>query len=477
MGEGIQGPLAGTIVGTAILLILWILGIPLLLPLAVLGVAIVIALPLLLLGRFITSKQKRSFVYDEARLLAATIGCVLLASIPFIAEVHPAWSVIAVGGATLAALPLFLIVRLISALKDWRKPDKDEQPALRYDAAGFYTRTSLFNPDVVSGTHAGVAFRHWIIPAGKHNIPPARAAVSIATDAPGEFSVSPEDGGTALAKAVGLGDEFQIGDAALDKLYYFTGTNEEYVKAVFDHDNLQRLRVLLGAGYTEVDKEEGQLKASAVGGMNLPVPELKATVERLAAFRLPANVAGQEDHVLTRRQAMYVVRFFAVVLGVAAADGFFGTHLLVDSGSTFVRRQLPLAAGLFIALLAAGYFTVRGRSIAPKQFRELCFYAMMLAPAMFGVLMCVNEKLDTSEASVHETQLIRNYQVPRSKGGANYHLVFASWQKPNTGVEFRVNVNTYLQAVSSKERAWQMRTHEGWLHENWMESMDIRKTP
>jgi len=164
----------------------------------------------------------------------------------------------------------------------------------------------LLRGAVISGDHAGVRFEHYIIPAGKNT--PARAVVSIPSTAPGEFHVRPETGGTEIVKQLGMVDEFQTGDPQFDRKHFFSGSTEDYVRAVFgDRGNLERVRAVFAAGFDQLEKSGTHLISSKLSADLIGIAELKIVVEKLAKLSLPPSVPGMEGKGFAGKQALYTL--------------------------------------------------------------------------------------------------------------------------------------------------------------------------
>ena len=113
----------------------------------------------------------------------------------------------------------------------------------------------------VYGVHAGTRFRHFVRSASRDE--PALAVVAIATDAPGEFHIHPEDLSTSSIDALGLVKEYQTGDKILDSKLYFSAAPDTDLAKIFGvRGNLDCLRALVAGGFDDLQKSGSQLIVS-----------------------------------------------------------------------------------------------------------------------------------------------------------------------------------------------------------------------
>ena len=200
-----------------------------------------------------------------------------------------------IGVGPLISVPVLLIARLFPS---FRNRLRAEQEAIaEYKRAGFKISRWFFPfTYLISGQVGGVRFKHYIVPA---RVGPSSTVVSIETSAPGKFHVRPETIGTRIVKQLGTVDGFEIDDASFDDKVYFSGTTDEYVRAVFGvRENVERVRALFAEGFDELQKTGTHLMVSRpdadlLGARLLGVTELNSIVEQLATLRLPPIVPGQ----------------------------------------------------------------------------------------------------------------------------------------------------------------------------------------
>lgn len=340
----------------------------------------------------------------------------------------------------------------------------------QYARSGLQTGRTLLHRDVVSGQHAGVGFEHYVVPAGKHT--PARMVVSIATSSPGEFHVHPESESTEIVKQLGMVDEFQAGETSFDRKYYFSGTTDEYVRTVFGvRKNMEALRAIFARGFDQLEKTDKNLAASGEGAHFLGVAELKSSVEQLAKFWLPPAVVGAEGKTFVGRRVLYAVRAAILVLIIIGAAGFYATNPLVDGWMAFAFALLPVLAVLCAAILVAGYFGLKGRSMATRAFIELLLGMPFWVVALVGALALANERFDRGNAEEHNVRLLKRYATS-AKRGHFFHLEFESWRGRNR--ERLNNVPEEMYALAREGQIWHLRVRPGSLRQPWIESMKPR---
>jgi len=328
---------------------------------------------------------------------------------------------------------------------------------------------------VISGEYAGVPFEHYFIPADK-NVQ-GRAVVSIPTAAVGEFHVRPETGGTEVVKQLGMVDEFQTGDVSFDRKHYFSGTSDEYVRAVFGvKETLEQLRALFAGGATQLEKRGAMLIASKPSAGLLELAEIKSIAEQLGKFRLPAMVPGLARKGFADKQVLYAQRAVMLAIVLIGATGFYVVSPLLDGWMDFAVRELPIMAVLCAAAVATAYFGLRGRSMAARGMVELLIFMPALALALVGTLALVNQEFDGTKVEEHEVSVTKRYVVRNTsnsgKENAYYHVHFESW-RGRIHETFEVSADTYNLAREGD--VWRVRTGRGLLGHAWIESMMPRK--
>lgn len=375
---------------------------------------------------------------------------------------------------------VFLLL-LMPVVVAWaRRREHEANSGLRerlaeFERAGLQVSRGLLRWYVISGEHAGIPFEHYFIPADK-NVR-GRAVVSIPTAASGEFHVRPETGGTEVVKQLGMVDEFQTGDALFDRNYYFSGTSDEYVRAVFgDNETLEQLRALFAGGANQLEKRGTTLIASKPSAGLLEMTEIKFFVGQLGKFRLPAMAPGLARIGFPDRQVLYALRAAMLALVLIGATGFYIVSPLLDGWIDFAFRELPIVTVLCAAMVAAAYFGLKGRSMAARGMIELLIFLPALALALVGTLVLVNQTFDGAKVEEHEVSVTRRYLVRHtSKGGKEityHHVHFESW-RGRMHEAFEVSADTYNLAREGD--VWRVRTGGGLLGHAWIESMMPRK--
>jgi hypothetical protein len=370
---------------------------------------------------------------------------------------------------------IVLIVLLMPVVIVWvRRHDHEAKAGLRerlaeYERAGLQVTRRLLRWYVISGEHAGVPFEHHFVPADKNVL--GRAVVSIPTSAPGEFHVRPETGGTEVIKQMGMVKEFQTGDVSFDRKYYFSGSSDEYVRAVFGAmENLEQLRVLFARGANQLEKRGTMIIATKPGADLLELTELRAIVEQLRKFRLPTTIPEAQGKGFPDRQVLYALRAAMLALALIGAAGFFIVSPLLDGWMDFAVRELPLLVLLCAAMLAAAYFGLKGRSMAVRGMIELLI--CMPALALVGTLALANQEFDGAKVEEHEVRLTKRYmERNKSKGGReilHFHVHFESW-RGRIPEMFEVSADIYNLAHEGD--IWRFRTGSGLLGHAWIESM------
>ena len=339
-----------------------------------------------------------------------------------------------------------------------------------YERAGLRVSRRLLRWYVISGELAGVPFEHHFVPADKLG----RAVVSIPTAAPGDFHVRPESGGTEVVKQMGMVDEFQTGDVSFDRKHYFSGSSDEYVRAVFGvKETLEQVRVLFAGGTNQLEKRGVLLIASKPSASLLDIAELKSIVEQLQKLKLPPMVPGMEQKKFAEKHVLYALRSAILALALIGLTGFLTVNPLLDGWMDFAIRELPILVLLCAAILAAAFYGLKGHSMAARGFIELLICMPALALALVGILALANEKFDGAGIEEHYVRVIKRYEVrTTSRSGKvilRFHIHFESW-RGRIRETFEVPKHTYEMAREGD--LWRFRTGGGLLGHTWIESME-----
>lgn len=487
-----KSPLVVAAIGATLIILAFALGMDLWSPLlAALGVPLTVVGAVLALVRAFPGNRR---VWAAAHATQAPVGSV---SHPEASPSHkPPLVLAAVGAAMIAAafalrlgaVSAFLavlgfalvlgggaigLVRLFPGYQRMREAgqatEAQKRRALEEHArAGSTTQRSFSRGEVISGEHAGVRYEHYVIPGGR-NVPP-RPAVAVPTAAPGEFHVHPESGGTETVKALGMVDEFRSGDAALDRRLYFSGTTDEYVRAVFGvRENLDVLRALLALGFDQVEKTSKRLIASRKEGTYVGVAEVRRAVDLLLRLRLPETVAGSEGKALVGKKMLYIVRGAVAAIVMAGSIALFTVRPLVEGWSGLVATTVPMVAALTLGAVAAAYFLLRGRSMSAGGLVEILISLPLIVAGLFGTLALANQHLDASAAEEQQVKLVRYWFAHGSKGGRFYHLEFNAWRGAGT-IELH-NVGEEVYSLARDGQIWKLRLRRGLLGVPWVEAM------
>ena len=381
--------------------------------------------------------------------------------------------------ALVIAAPIILVGRLArrarpgSQQPDAKAPGTPPVPAARleeYQRAGLEVQEQATNYGGVRGRSGDTAFEHYVVSTAEG----LRVAVSIHTDAPGEFRAEPETMATGILKLCGLVREFQAGDWRIDSNHYFSGESDEYVKAVCSEpENLQRVRTLRLAGFPRLEKQEGKLTAVGSAAQYLGVTELTNAVDELARFRLPP-VAPSAPR-LSARQALKRTRAGIVVITVLGCAGYVLTFPQVDGYWAFAWAVSPVALVLVGGMLAAGYFGLRGRSMGARGFIDLLLFAPLALLLFVNILMLLNQYLDFGRPTVYRTRLVSaEFVNPRSsRGGAKHHDRLLRFE-PAPGMEktdFFVATQVFEAAWHARGQPWIISIKRGFLGQPWIQVM------
>jgi hypothetical protein len=370
-----------------------------------------------------------------------------------------------------SAIAIFIVRKSGAGKAQPQAGDELRKHFARLEGEGLALESRLLCGTVARGEHAGRSFEHYMLQQGK-DLPP-EAVVSIPTAAPGAFEVRPEGADVVMAKELGMVDELQTGDPALDRKMYFSGITDEYVRAVFGvRDNLDIVRRLLAQGFHRIEKTTDRLTAWKVQPEPLALRDLKAAVEQLAAFSLPPTVEG--SRAFQGRKALYAMRTVILVACLLGVTGFVITQPLTEGWGAFLVKTAPYNLAICAAMVAGAWIWLRGRSMSVGGMVELLLYLPLLAVALVGTLALANEHLDRAAASEHVVKVVSRtaYQPPARRSGQQsvvYNVEFESW-RGRTHQNMAVSWHIFSDAREGS--TWVVRTRPGSLGQEWIEWLE-----
>jgi hypothetical protein len=296
-----------------------------------------------------------------------------------------------------------------------------------------------------------------------------RAVVSIPSSAPGAFHIYGEDVFTELVKTTGLASEFQIGDTMLDLKYYFSGSSNEFLKALFDvRENVEALRGLFALGFDELKKDGDRLIACKTVKVPPAPEEVGKAAEQLGRFRFPASMPATQHRRLSDMQAVSALLGASGIVALAGWRGFQVASPLVDGWAGF----FGMAAALVAAALAGAYFLLKGRPMLDPGWTVVTAMLMVafLTPGVAGVLALANERLDQSEAQEVQVRLVDRitHTTRGSVSGRNYYFLLESWRGD---LREHIEVSEQVYSLAPPGTIWRLRVRSGLLGKAWIESM------
>ena len=330
----------------------------------------------------------------------------------------------------------------------------------------FWSSASSF-----SGTHGGVKFVQNLESAGRSS--PAFLKVSVPTALDEDLTVTRESGSDAFFKRIGFSVEVQTGDAAFDQEFYLSSRSPEFIRALFaPAQNRDVVRALFAQGFDQLELQGGSLTTRKKGENEpLEVDALFRAVESLARLRATAQAARAVlpppgGPTTARLQlingAVIVVLLALSVLAISWARPVIGGELLVLWDT--LRWSVPALLVASMALASA----LRGRPSAHREFGAAFLTCLLGIPAgVWAAVMLVNERLDVSEAVVHEARLLDKRETHGKRD--HYYVTLASWHPGGASEEIEVSGGAYSSA--RPRQLWIVRTHAGRLGYEWVESL------
>jgi hypothetical protein len=341
-----------------------------------------------------------------------------------------------------------------------------------YAQAGLPVKSSLFSSPNVTGTLAGIAFTHKIVP-GDRNRPP-RVELAARSALRGEFSIRRESGTESFFKSIGFAGEAQTGDADFDRAFYLAGSSREYVQALFsDAQNRAAVRALFALEFNRVELRDGRITAVRSGRAQLlELGVLRNALEQFAALRTTPSamqVAIQGIGGIATRQ---INTACVISVGVAVA-GFMATTFLlepmVDGQFAIFEDTWHPALLAYLPLFVATLIALRGRANAPK---ELFMISLLGLPSIWvGAVsgaMLANQYLDPSPPQTVRVVLLRLY-ASRGKN-TSYHFVFPPWGKRRGDVNVVVPYGIYRRATPNQ--TWVLETRAGRFGYEWIDTLE-----
>lgn len=385
--------------------------------------------------------------------------------------------------ALLVAIPILLVRRrLPSGRKELEAAAQARaKTQAEFERVGLQLVSASMLKWVCCGHHAGVRFECRVEPADASGY--GRIEVCVPLPSPGQFGVRRETGGTELLRQMGLVKEFQTGDPAFDRKFFFSGISADYVKSVFgDSRTMQLMRELFDSGFDRLEKDGKTLAASKPQKGPPAAGECERVVEQLLAFDFPPLAPSQAGGVLGGKRMLYALRTITPALAIAAIACFSESRPLLDGWMAFAVGVSPIVVALCGAMLFAAWHALKGRAMAAHGIFELVFMLPVLAVSMVGLLAYANERFDGDEPETHFVRLMKRYQTPdpnrvydsksaREKAMRRmptYWLAFESWRGKYSET-FDVPFEKYGPAREGE--MWGLRTGRGWLGHAWLESM------
>ena len=253
----------------------------------------------------------------------------------------------------------------------------------------------------------------------------------------------------------------------LDLKYYFSGSSNEYLKALFDvRENAEALRGLFALGFDELKKDGGRLLACKTVKVLLAPEEVGKVVEQLGRFRLPALMPATRLRRFSDMQAVSALLGAAAIVTFAGWYGGSAVSPLVDGWSGF----FGMTAACVAAALAGTYVLLKGRpKLGPGWIAGAVLILMTFLPFAFaGVLAFANERLDQSEEQEVEVRLVDKMTHTTRGGRPSYYFLLESWR----GIQReRIGVSGQIYSLAPPGTTWRLRVRPGFLGKPWIESM------
>ena len=334
-----------------------------------------------------------------------------------------------------------------------------------------FSSNSWWSVASYSGTRGGVKFVQNLEPAGRSS--PAYLKVSVPTPLDEDLTVTRESGSDAFFKRIGFSVEVQTGDAAFDQEFYLSSRSPEFIRALFaPAQNREAVRALFAQGFDQLELQGGSLTARKKGEKEpLEVEALFRAVESLARLRATAQAARAllpPPSGLTTTRLLWINGGVMVLLLVPSFFAISWARPVIGGEISVLWDTLRWSAAGILAASMVLASVLRGRPNAHREFAVGFLTLLFGIPVgVWGAAMLVNERLDVSEAVVHEARLLDKRETHGKRD--HYYLTLASWHPGGDSEEIEVSRGTYSSA--RPRQLWIVRTRAGRMGYEWVESL------
>lgn len=312
-----------------------------------------------------------------------------------------------------------------------------------------------------------------------------------------DFSLKFEGKIDRFFKSIGFSTECQSGDTRFDETIYIVSDNMWLCDQLQTNHKLRDLfyelfwcyheqnvkvnsircfdgRILIVSQYSSQEHDEKLMREYARSVASL----LQNTL-----LHLPSK--GSIDDAMYREPTGYAAHVFFVIILAMLANG--AIVLLADMTTVQIMPHLvhsfsivPLAikiALVFLAVLmaAAFFFLRRSSRLSPVITQITTLGALGIVLTSVVEIKELNTRLDTSPATVYESQITGKEAVHHRKRGTTYHLHLRSWDNLNN--TFNLVVPYSLYAKSNEGDSARIYEHKGYLGYPWIENINVFPLP
>lgn len=314
----------------------------------------------------------------------------------------------------------------------------------------------------------------------------------VAVKAPSEFDFvfKRESAYDRLCKFLGLSVEYQVGEAAFDKLVYIVSNDGHLMGELLTQDHVKERVLALfqldmyQCAVTQIRCAQGRLWATVKVGKQFQHASdfkyLNKVQDRVAALLLPLGDLLQASRPPSQAKLRdpFIVRA-AIVLACSTglvANGL--SHLLrifwITDDFTIDVPQLwwyaAYGGGALVVLLVFLALVALGRSARTHLVLvELVLVGSIGAvTTVFAELRDLNAEADSSPVVLASSPVVGKTVSRSRKSGTHYYVQVSDWVEPTTLRKIKVSSDFYDQAQVGATMEFQQRA--GFLGVRWVES-------
>jgi len=330
---------------------------------------------------------------------------------------------------------------------------------------------------------------------GKRVAPPKMTFKIDQTVAHGLF-LSPELEGDIYLKKLGLSQETEVGDSAIDNYFHIVAEDETFVKNWIAQDQVRTLLLELvqtpGFGYLTFTDQGCELHFASfnlLAGSDFEAVndeqarKLATLVAAANRLQTVAKSTGIKDfskkvELYTSKVPNYAARFVSIV-GIVAYTLLTGFNEHSFHISEETSLLVLTAVVLFVLLGYAAKAKIRNLQLPSKTFFSLLyssFVSFVVAVLFLGYFG--NIFLDRTKGELVKYTIVNKYTREHKQSVSYYVAIDTTKQsvfQSNTQTEFSVNANEFFALTPGKAYVL-LESHPGFFHIPWFNNLGITRT-